>query len=269
MQMQEQPIGFLDSGVGGIGTLDRAMRLLPQEHFRYFGDLGNAPYGTRSQEEILTLSMAGADRLVSAGAKALVVACNTATSGAIDDLRARLAIPVIGTEPALKPAVAQRGAGKVVVMATPATLRLPKFAGLVERFGAAHQVVALPCPGLSLLVERAGPGSDEIRSYLQEIFHHVNLQEVDSIVIGCTHYSFVVDDIRAVAGPVRLFDGDWGTAYELKHRLEQAGLLLQPPQPLAGQVELTCSGNQEKGQALMRRFLAMARARRDHECQMY
>lgn len=266
MEQSQSPIGFMDSGVGGLDTLAHAMTLLPKEHFLYFGDLGNAPYGSKSQEEIISLTVAAAERLVRAGIKALVVACNTATSAAVDTLRDRLELPVIGTEPAIKPAVEARGIGKVVVMATPATLRLPKFAHLVAHFGAKQDVVALPCPGLSLLVERAGPGSDEMRAYLKEIFAHVDLQSVDSIVIGCTHYTFIADDIRAVAGPVKLLDGAQGTVCELKRQLERRNLLLSTPHPLAGQVSLSCSGDQERGQALMRSFLQMAVQRQiDHE----
>ena len=252
MQMQEQPIGFLDSGVGGIGTLERAMRLLPQEHFCYFGDLGNAPYGTRSQEEILALSLAGADRLVAAGAKALVVACNTATSAAIHDLRE--AYPdtiVIGIEPALKLAYDRYHGGGIGVMATPMTLREEKFEALMHRYDQSCRVYKIPAPGLVELVERGQADSPEAESLLRELFAPYQ-GKLDEVVLGCTHYPFAAKAISRVLGSgVALLDGGDGTARETRRRLAEAGLLENG----TGEVILTNSLPDESILELSRKLL--------------
>ena len=161
----ESAIGVFDSGVGGVSVLRNMARLLPRERFIYYGDNLNAPYGTKSEEEIRTLAMHVADVLLASDIKALVVACNTATSAAIVQLREKLTIPVVGMEPALKPASQMRRNGKVIVLATPATLRQKKFLRLYELYG--QNAVIRPCAGLMEFAEREeleGPG---IEGYLR------------------------------------------------------------------------------------------------------
>ena len=155
MQNQDRPIAFFDSGLGGISVLRETVRLLPQENYLYYGDSLHAPYGVRPEAEIRALAGAAAEQLVQAGAKALVVACNTATSAAIVQLReAYPDIPVIGTEPALKPAVEKYPGGRILVMATPMTIRQEKFQALKAQYDDQAEIIGLACGGLMEFVER-------------------------------------------------------------------------------------------------------------------
>ncbi len=253
MDRANRPIGVLDSGVGGVYVLRQAVKLLPREDFLFYGDLGNAPYGSRPLEEIRRISLAAAQHLADQGVKALLVACNTATSAAVETMRERFSIPVIGVEPALKPAMEARRGGKIAVMATPATLRLPRFARLMQACGLKDALVPLPCPGLSLMVERYGPGSGVIADYLAELFSHAPLDQLDGVVIGCTHYSYLKGDLRAMLGSIPLFDGASGAARQLERVLRQRGLLGQQQ----GDIRFETSGGPE-GVALMERFYALA-----------
>ena len=152
---QECPIGVFDSGVGGISVLRELVAQMPNENYIFFGDSKNAPYGTKTLEEVQQLTCADAEYLLSRGVKALVVACNTATSAAIRILREKYAdMPVIGIEPALKPAVRAGGHPRVLVMATPMTLREEKFHALMQRFESDAEILRLPCPGLVEYVEQ-------------------------------------------------------------------------------------------------------------------
>ena len=150
--MNGQPIGVFDSGVGGISTLGSLRKELPGERFLYFGDTANAPYGTKPREQVLLLAEHVFNHLLESGAKAVVIACNTATAVAAAELRARYTLPIIGMEPALKPAAEARKNGQILVLATPVTLRLEKFARLMALYG--EGAVPVPCPGLMDLVER-------------------------------------------------------------------------------------------------------------------
>ncbi|MFR3969885.1 MAG: glutamate racemase, partial [Evtepia sp.] len=170
-ERQEAPIGVFDSGLGGISVLRACADLLPQEDFLYFGDSANAPYGERSLEEVRALSMAAADRLLKQGVKALVVACNTATSSAIVLLRqTHPELPIIGIEPAVKPA-AQGGSGSaVLVMATPLTIREDKYQKLAASFCDLADVISLPCPGLAERIEQGHFEDETLDAYLQDLF---------------------------------------------------------------------------------------------------
>ena len=251
--MDERPIGVLDSGVGGVFVLRQAVRLLPQEKFLFYGDLGHAPYGSHTREEICHIAMSAAGHLASQGIKALLVACNTATSAAVEQMRSTFDFPVIGVEPALKPAAEAHHAGKIAVMATPATLALPKFARLMETCGVAEDLIPIPCPNLSLMVESCGPGSPEIRAYLAARFAEAG-ETPESVVLGCTHYSYLAKDLQALLGPaVRLYDGAFGAARQLARVLAQHGLLAEGE----GSVKYETSGKPED-LAMMERFFAMA-----------
>ena len=219
------PIGVFDSGVGGISVLRELVALMPNEDFIYFGDSANAPYGTKSLEQVIDLVCKDADYLYQKGVKALVVACNTATSAAIGILRERYQdIPVIGIEPALKPAVLSREHPLVLVMATPMTVREKKFHNLMLRFEKEAEIVPLPCPGLMEFVERGELEGEALEGYLQELF--APFTKADAVVLGCTHYPFVKKIIQKVLGEnTLLFDGGAGTARETKRQLESRDLL--------------------------------------------
>lgn len=221
------PIGVFDSGVGGISVLADLVHQLPDEEYIYFGDSGNAPYGVRSKEEIKELSFNVVDYLLNFKIKALVVACNTATSVAIEELRNNLDIPVIGMEPALKPAIELNRHGKIVVMATPVTLREKKFNDLIEKFKHTTNVVKMPCPGLVEIIEEKGKHASEIEEYIKKVFLPYNLDEIGAIVLGCTHYVFIKDIIADIVGQnISIVDGNLGTARHVKHLLETNGTLM-------------------------------------------
>jgi len=192
MQKQDRPVAFFDSGLGGISVLRETVRLLPQENYLYYGDSLHAPYGVKSEAQIQALSLAAAEHLVSAGAKAIVVACNTATSAAIGLLRQTYPdIPVIGTEPALKPAVEKYPGGRILVMATPMTIKQEKFQALKHQFDDRAQIIGLPCEGLMEFVERGELRGSAVEAYLTEKLAPYLREPVDGIVLGCTHYPFL------------------------------------------------------------------------------
>ena len=218
-------IAVFDSGVGGISVLKHLVRILPNERYLYFGDSANAPYGTKTKEEVKTLTFAAANKLMDRGIKALVVACNTATSAAINDLRqAYPDLIVIGIEPALKLAADKFPGGKLGVMATPMTLREEKFARLMERFSDGSTIYKIPAPGLVELIESGRADSPDTDALLGQLF--APYESLDALVLGCTHYPFASNALRRVLGEnVALLDGGDGTARETKRRLKDAGLL--------------------------------------------
>ena len=251
--MAEQDKGFVgvfDSGVGGLTVLGCLVAELPHERFVFFGDSAHAPYGDKPPEEVLELSRRIAASLVNEGAKALVIACNTATSVAAQALRTEYpTIPVIGVEPALKPATLAPQHRRILVMATAATLRLGKFQRLEDRWGADSEVIEVPCVGLADLIEKGDPASPAIHELLER-------GKVDSVVLGCTHYPLVREQICEVMGDVPLFDGGEGTARETRRRLEAAGLLASSAQ--VGSVELRSSIDTPDELALYQRIFELA-----------
>lgn len=226
MNQKQDYIAVFDSGVGGLSVLRHLRRVLPGERYLYFGDSANAPYGTRTKAEVRALTFAAAERLISRGIKALVVACNTATSAAINELRAAYPhLIVIGIEPALKLAADRYPGGGIGVMATPMTLREEKFAALMRRYEEVCHVHKLPAPGLVELVESGRADSPETEDLLKELFAPYQ-GRLDAVVLGCTHYPFAAKAISRVLGEgVALLDGGDGTARETRRRLAEADLL--------------------------------------------
>lgn len=222
------PVGMFDSGVGGVSVLARAISHLPKEQFIYYADSRHAPYGVKSLAEVRELSENAVRFLCSRGIKALVVACNTATSVAISEIRGHLDIPVIGMEPAVKPAVELAGAGKIVVMATPLTLSQKKFSLLLHRFEEQADIVPLPCPGLVELIEAGRTKGEEVGAYLRELMAPLDLAGLSAVVLGCTHYVFIKDEVQKVVGPrTAVIDGNCGTVKNLARILAREGLLFE------------------------------------------
>ena len=248
MNQAQDPIGVFDSGVGGISTLREMIRELPDERFIYFGDTANAPYGIRSTEEVTACVRAVVSKLLERNIKALVIACNTATGAAAATLRKELSIPVVGMEPALKPASKIRKNGSVLVLATPLTLQQEKFENLMKQYG--EGAVKVPCPGLMELVEAEDlPGA---KRYLQELFSRYPEDRVDAVVLGCTHYIFLKEMIRELLPErIAITDGNAGTARQLRRVLDRDDLLNREG---PGSVELETSGRKED-LALMRKLL--------------
>lgn len=220
-------IGFFDSGVGGISVLREAMKLLPKENYIYIGDSLNAPYGVKTPEEVRKLSFNIIDKLISMNVKAIVVACNTATSIAIDDLRKTYKdMPIIGIEPALKPAVEKYGDGIIAIMATPMTLTENKFSKLREKYSKTAEIISMPCDGLVEIIESGNTEGEIVENYLRNRFKDIPKEKVSAIVLGCTHYPFVKEALRNVIhSDVAIIDGSLGTAKQLKRKLEEIGLL--------------------------------------------
>ena len=228
MDEMQRPIGVFDSGVGGISVLRELVALMPNENFIFYGDSKNAPYGTKTLEEVRKLTLADAEYLRSRNVKALVVACNTATSAAIHILREKYQkeIPVIGIEPALKPAVSVKENPRVLVMATPMTLREKKFHNLMQKFQDQAEIISLPCPGLVEFVERGELSGEALEHFLKNLFAPYQERKVDAVVLGCTHYPLVRKTIQKVLGSgVAVFDGGAGTARETLHKLKEYSLV--------------------------------------------
>lgn len=236
MADRQDYIAVFDSGVGGISVLSQLCKLMPNERFLYYGDNANAPYGTRTTEDVRRLTLQAVAALCKRNVKAFVIACNTATAAAVNDLRK--AYPdtiVIGIEPALKLAADHYPDARVGVLATPLTLKEEKFANLAERFPQ-MQVHSIPLPGL---VERIEAGCDnrELETFLRPTLAPY-AGKLDAVVLGCTHYPFAAEAIRALLGPkVAILDGSLGTARETRRRLAKANLLFDGP----GVLSLECS----------------------------
>ena len=229
--MSGAPIGLFDSGVGGLSIWRQVVHALPSESLLYVADQANVPYGHRSADEIQANSLGIADHLVAQGCKAIVVACNTASAVALEPLRQRFPqMPILGLEPAVKPAVQLTRSGVVGVMATPATFQGQLYRATVGRYATAVQVVEQVCVGLAELVEQGdleGPDCDaRLMGYLQPMLD----AGADTIVLGCTHYPFVIESIRRLVGPaMAVLDPAPAVARHLADVLGQAGLLATDP----------------------------------------
>lgn len=226
MNTRQDYIAVIDSGLGGLSVLRHLRRLLPGERFLYYGDSANAPYGTRSREEVEALTLDLAERLMTRGLKALVVACNTATSAAIGTLRAKYPdLIVVGIEPALKLAADRFPGGGIGVMATPVTLREEKFCHLLSRYADQCRVYRIPAPELVPMIESGMVDTPQMDRALHALLDPYS-GKLDAVVLGCTHYPFASHAVQRVLGDgVVLLDGGDGTARETKRRLEAAGLL--------------------------------------------
>ncbi|KFI94189.1 glutamate racemase [Bifidobacterium saguini DSM 23967] len=248
------PIGVFDSGLGGVSVARQIAKDMPAEHVLYFGDSANAPYGTKTPEQVKALSFAIVEHFVQQGVKAVVIACNTATSAAVNDLREHYDIPIIGMEPALKVAC-DRGdvpsdphhiPQRVIVAATPLTLREQKFANLMQRFDSDNEIYKEPCPDLVEIVESGQLGNHQlVMDTLHRYFDQYDLNRIDSVVLGCTHFVFYRDYFRELL-PERaaIIDGNEGTVRHLGVVLESLGKLA--PEDARGRVDLANSDPSER-----------------------
>jgi glutamate racemase len=224
--MSGAPVGIFDSGVGGLSVAREIRRALPAEDLVYVADTAYVPYGDRPEEEIRARSLAIGRHLQDIGAKVLVVACNTASGAALEVLREHLTVPVIGMEPALKPAVRESVAGRVGVMATSGTLRSARFQRLVDAYANGTTVHTNACTGLADLVEDGVLAGPELEERIEAFTAPLREAGVDTVVLGCTHYPFVRDAIARALGPrVRLLDSGEAIARRTRQILEQAGTL--------------------------------------------
>ena len=217
-----RPIAFFDSGLGGISVLRETARLLPEENYLYYGDSLHAPYGVKTVEEVISRSRAIVQSLLAKGAKAIVIACNTATSAAANTLRTEFPdVPIIGTEPALKPAVERHPGGRILVMATAMTVKEQKFQALRAQYEQQAEIIPIPCSGLMEFVEQGILRGEQLSGYLFDKLSPYLKGPVDAVVLGCTHYAFLRGAIRQIVGRTpEILDGSYGIAMQLRRRLE-------------------------------------------------
>jgi glutamate racemase len=255
--MDREYIAVFDSGVGGVSVLRHLRRMLPQEHFLYYGDDANAPYGLHTTQKVRELTLAAVDKLMQEfSVKALVVACNTATSAAINQLRE--AYPekiVVGIEPALKPAADRFPGGHIGIMATQVTLREKKLSDLLARYGENCTISRIPAPGLVELVESGRAHTPEAEAQVRKLLEPYTHEQVDAVVLGCTHYVFLRPILQEILPPhVLILDGNAGTARQLARVLEQRDLLNDH----GGSIRLQTSGDETVVLPLMQTLLTRA-----------
>lgn len=220
------PIGVFDSGVGGLSVLREIRKLLPHENLLYVADSAHAPYGDKSKEFILERSTAIVDFFVGQQVKAIVVACNTATGASVKELRPNYTLPIIAMEPAVKPAAEKTQTGVIGVLATSRTLSSNNFQILFTRFADQVKIITQPCPGLVEQVERGDLSSDKARALIAQYVQPLVAQNVDVIVLGCTHYPFLAPLIQELVGlSIGVIDSGSAIARELRSRLDKAEIL--------------------------------------------
>jgi len=251
------PVGVFDSGLGGLSTLRHIRAELPGEHLLYVADSAHAPYGTKTPEQIQARSLVLAEFLLGQGAKALVVACNTATAAAVKLLRARFSVPIVGMEPAVKPAVAATRNGVIGVLATSGTLQSAQFAALLENYGQGVRVEAQAGHGLVECVEQGELDGSATRALLRKYIAPLLAAGADTLVLGCTHYPFLRAQIEEITeGRVVLIDTGAAVARQLRRSLELNGLA-----SLSGADGRECfwsSGDAVLGSALMEKLWGTA-----------
>ncbi len=259
-----RPIGIFDSGVGGLSVWREIVSLLPNETTLYLADQAHVPYGDRPLEEIAHLTHAAVAWLLQQGAKLIVIACNTASAAALESLRARWpAIPIVGMEPAIKPASQQTRTGHVGVLATPGTLQATRFNHLVERFANGVHVHTVMGAGLVSLVEQNQLEGPEVEGLLQSILAPVNAADVDHLVLGCTHFPFLTKAIRRVLGDeVQLVDPAPAVARRTKFVLEQNHLQKAYAGP--GTWHFVTTGDPKRFQEVVHHLIAEQLQTTDH-----
>ena len=213
-------VGIFDSGIGGITVLKTAIELLPQVEYIYYSDNLHVPYGTKPKEEVIRYVKDVVSFLVSQGAQAILIACNTATSVAVKELREMYSIPIIGMEPAVKLALDDNAEGKVLVTATPLSLKEEKYKNLVAHVDHEHRATSLPLPELVTFAETKNFDEEMITAYFKEKFEPFNLDEYVGIVLGCTHFIYFKKYLEKILPKhIKIYDGNEGTVRHLRECL--------------------------------------------------
>ena len=224
--MDNNPIGVFDSGLGGLTVLKKIIEILPNEKYIYYADTDNVPYGTKPKEEVKIYIENAIKFLISKNVKAIVIACNTATSIAINDLRNKYDIPIIGIEPAVKPAIEKRNGKKVLIMATPTTIREEKLQNLVKKLNVSEEVDLIDMPKLVEFAEKMEFNSNEVKKYIEDRLKKYNLNNYSTLVLGCTHFPLFKESLLQVfSDGILIIDGSQGVANRLKDILENKNLL--------------------------------------------
>ncbi len=231
MNGDSRPIGVFDSGVGGLSILRALRAQLPNEHFIYIADQAHVPYGPRPLEEVRGFAEGITRYLLSEGAKAIVIACNTASAAALHYLRQTFPeIPFVGMEPAVKPAAEQTQTGVVGVLATPATFQGKLYASVVERFARGTRLLENTCDGLVQCIEKGNLDGNEPRRILENALKPMLAEGMDTVVLGCTHYPFVIPLIQEIVGEnVRVIDPSPAIAKRTEYVLKERNALSTAP----------------------------------------
>lgn len=257
MSIPASPIGIFDSGVGGISVLRAIREQMPEESVIYFGDQGHIPYGSRPLEQIRDFSEAITKFLLENDAKIIVVACNTASAAALKHLREKFPdIQFVGMEPAVKPAAEHTQTGKVGVLATPATFQGALYASVVERFANGVELFQNTCPGLVQQIEKGNLNGQETRKILEDALLPMLEKNIDTVVLGCTHYPFVIPLIQEIvrdASRVRVIDPAPAVAKQTERLLEARGMRSQSG--TKGDIKFYTSGDPDSLKSLLPKLL--------------
>lgn len=245
------PIGIFDSGVGGLSVLRAIRAQMPDEAVIYFGDQGHIPYGPRPMEQIRNFSEAITNFLLEQNAKIIVVACNTASAAALKHLRERFPdVQFVGMEPAVKPAAEHTQTGKVGVLATPATFQGALYASVVERFANGVELFQNTCSGLVQQIEQGNLDGEETRRILEDALLPMLAKNIDTVVLGCTHYPFVIPLIQRIVGDqVRVIDPAPSVAKQVRRVLESKGM--KGESEARGSIRIYTSGDPEELKSLL------------------
>jgi glutamate racemase len=237
------PIGVFDSGLGGLSVVREVRTLMPAEDVIYYADCAFCPYGTRPSDEITARCLAIAGELVLLGAKALILACNTACAVALPELRSRFDVPIVGLEPAVKPATLLTRTQRVAVLATPVTAASQRLANLIRDYAADVEVTTVPAPGLVELVEAGKTDGPIVEEALRPLLEPLLAWDADVVVLGCTHYPFLRAVIQRVVGPgVRVVDSGEAIARRTRSVLDERGLR-RDGDNCAGAISVLTSGD--------------------------
>ena len=224
--MNNQPIGVFDSGIGGLTVLKKIIEVLPNEKYIYYADTNHVPYGTKPKEIVKKYINEAVEFLLAKKVKAIVIACNTATSIAIKDLRKHYSLPIIGIEPAAKPALENRGDKKVLIMATPTTIKEEKLHILLKKLKAQTKVDLISMSKLVEFAEEREFESDKVKQYIQNQLKPYHLEEYSELVLGCTHFPYFRKILSELfPSQIQMIDGSLGVANQLKTVLEKQQLL--------------------------------------------
>ena len=255
MSIHDRPIGVFDSGVGGLSVLRAIRELMPEEPAIYFGDQGHVPYGPRTLEQVRNFSEGITQFLLDLDVKLIVVACNTASAAALHYLREKFPdIPFVGMEPAVKPAAEHTQSGSVGVLATPATFQGALYASVLERFANGVQVLQHTCPGLVGFIEAGNLDGEEPRTILEGALRPMLEREIDTVVLGCTHYPFAIPLIEQIVGEkIRVIDPAPAVAKQAKRLLAASGMK-NPPEGRSN-LRFYTSGDVSVFQALLPKLL--------------
>lgn len=224
----ELAIGVFDSGLGGVSVLNEIGQVMPKESLIYYGDSAFAPYGVKSTDEVVSRVFSITEALLDRGIKALVIACNTATSVAVHLLREKYRFPVLGLEPALKPAI-DEGKKKILVLATEITIREKKFALLSKQFEGRALIHKVPASKLVELVESDQVSRESVEGAIRNALRHIRAEDYDAVVLGCTHFVFAKKEIQSLFPQAKIFDGNHGVSEHLRRLLEAESLLAKGP----------------------------------------